>query len=121
MRTLKTLLLAIAITTSSVLSAATDKNPKSTTPTKELKASNPMAKEVMHHLKKPRFTLEEDVLVYVKFALNDENEIVVLSVDSEDWEIDNYIKKRLNYKKIKAESKSGLKKFIIPVRINASN
>ena len=108
MKTVKTLLLALVITCSSALSASADKEPNGT---------KAVAKEVASLLKKPNFKLDKDVLVFVKFTLNDDHEIVVLSVDSEDSKIENYIKKRLNYVKLKSKSNTGDKTFIIPIRM----
>lgn len=110
MRTVKTLLLALAVTFTSVISASTEKDPKAT--------SKLVAVKVAKLLKSPKFQLEEEALTFVKFTLNDDNEIVVLSVDSEEYIIDDFIKSRLNYVKLDVKIESGAKRtFIIPVRI----
>ena len=118
MKSLKILALLLAILVSSNIEALTDKKSRSTVENAE--PSNPISKEIVSHLKKPQFHLEKDVLVFVKFTLNDQNEMVVLSVDSESELIDSFIKNRLNYKKLNARSKKGSKNFIIPVRVNAA-
>lgn len=108
MRTIKTLLLVVSITFSSVLWASTEKDPTK---------SNVVVSEIKALLKKPKFILKNEVFTYVKIVLNDNHEMVVLSVDSENFEIENFIKKRLNYVKLKSYVKGDLKRFIVPVRI----
>lgn len=108
MRTIKSLLLVLAITFSSVLSANTEKEPVN---------SQSVAKEVAKRLKNPDFKLDKEVLVFVKFTLNDDNEMVVLSVDSDKKIIDSYIKNRLNYVKLKSKPKTGIKTFVVSVKM----
>ena len=108
MRTIKSILLVLAITLSSVLSASTNNDEK-------LKSQS-VEKEVVNLLKKPNIDLKEEVLVFVKFTLNDDHEMVVLSVDSDNREIDGFIKKKLNYVKLKSKSNTDKKTFVIPIR-----
>ncbi len=108
MRKMKTLLLVVSIAFSSVLYASTEKAPTE---------SSMVVKEIKELLKKPKFVLKKEVLAYVKITLNDKHEMVVLSVGSENCEIEKYIKKRLNYVKLKVEVKDCLKTFIVPIRI----
>ncbi len=112
MRTLKTLLLVVAITFSSVVSANTETTPK------ETKA---ITKEISKLLKSPKIDLTKEVLVYVKITMNDQNEMVVLSTDSKNKEVIRYIKKRLNYNKLSVKLKEEDKTFIVPVRIMPDN
>ena len=44
--------------------------------------------------------LDYDVNANVTFMINDEGEIVVLTVDTDDLAIEKFIKSRLNYKKL---------------------
>lgn len=110
MRTIKTLLLVAAIAFSSVLSAS-DK------PTKD--TSNAISQEIGQLLKNPGFTVEDDILANVKVLFNEDNEIVVLSVDSETKGIDSYIKSRLNYKELSKDVNNKNRYYIVPVRITA--
>ncbi|MCF7568206.1 hypothetical protein L3X37_07495 [Sabulilitoribacter arenilitoris] len=111
MKKIKSLLLVLAISISSVLSASTNK---------ELPKSSSVAKEVAKLLKNPNLDLKEEVLVFVKFALNDNHEMVVLSVDSDNRQIDSFIKNKLNYVKLKAKSNTDKKMFVIPIRFQPS-
>ena len=110
MRTIKTLLLVVAIAFSSVLSA-------SNKPTKD--TSNAISQEIGKLLKNPNFTVEDDVFANVKVLFNEDNEIVVLSVDSETKGIDGYIKSRLNYKELSKDVNNKNRYYIVPVRIIA--
>ena len=108
MRTIKTLLLVVAITFSSVLSASTD--PTKSEPTV-------ITEEIGKLLENPQFTVTEDVMATVKILFNKNNEIVVLSVDCKVEGICKFIKSRLNYKELSASINNKNKSYIVPVRI----
>jgi len=62
--------------------------------------------ELVVLLKKPEIELsKEEIKANIEFILNTKGEIVILTVDSEKEEIENFVKSRLNYKKIDANSK----------------
>ena len=109
MISIKMLLLVVMITFSSVLSASTaPKNaPKST-----------IHSDIAKRLEKPTFILEKDVLTNVTIVINKNNEIVVLSVDTENEEIIDYIKSRLNYTKVSESTYNKNIKYIVPIRLH---
>jgi hypothetical protein len=109
-KTIKTLVLVVAITFSSALFASAN-------PTSE--ASNAISQEIGKLLKDPNFKVGDDVLANVKIMFNNDNEIVVLSVDSTEKGIDSYIKSRLNYKELSADVNNKNRYYIVPVRITA--
>lgn len=53
----------------------------------------------------------------VRFTLNDEGEIVVLSVETDSENLERFVKNRLNYKKIEISNVEEGKLFTVPVRI----
>ena len=108
MKTIKMLLLVVAITFSSVLSASTAPRNAETLA---------ITSDVLKRLKNPQFILEQDTRANVTLTVNKNNEIVVLSVDSENKEIVEYIKSRLNYSKISVELYDKSKTYIVPVRL----
>ncbi|MBQ0734354.1 hypothetical protein [Aquimarina celericrescens] len=60
--------------------------------------------EVAHLLKNPKIKVEkEELTADIQFTLNQKGEIVVLIVDSEKDLVIDYIKSRLNYKKVTIE------------------
>ena len=110
MKTIKILLLVVAVTFSSVLSASN--NPKS-------EKSIAISEEIGKLLKNPNFTIENDVLATVKVLFNDNNEIVVVSVDCEEKGICSFIKSRLNYKELTDDVNNKNRYYIVPVRVTA--
>jgi len=57
--------------------------------------------EVATLLESPQITVEQEELsADIEFTLNNNGEIVVLLVNSDDTIVENYVKSRLNYKKI---------------------
>ncbi len=107
--TIKILLLVVAITFSSVLSASTDR------PT--VKESKTLTEEIQDLLKHPNFTTTEDMHANVTLMLNKNGELVVLAIDSESKTAKNFIKRRLNYKKLDVDVASLNKTFVVPISI----
>ncbi len=110
MRTIKIMLLIVALTFSSVLVASTNVEEKGT-------ESVAITEEIGKLLKNPRFIVENDVLASVTLTINKNNEIVVLSVDCNEDYLDNFIKSRLNYHKLPVSLQNVAKTYKVPVRI----
>ena len=55
----------------------------------------------------------------VTLTINKNNEIVVLSVESEDESLEGYLKGRLNYQEVTDDVTSGPRSYVIPVRITS--
>ncbi|WP_299439785.1 hypothetical protein [uncultured Aquimarina sp.] len=88
--------------------------------TKPTKSETNFTKEIKELLKKPSFEVENEIEASVTFTLNNEGEIVVLSVDSDSDRIKGFIKDRLNYKKIETKLDADIKFYTMPVRVVAS-
>jgi hypothetical protein len=84
MRTLKMLVLVVAITFSSVLSASTNENA-------EPASINETVGEL---LKNHDFQLNKDVNAMVTVLINQNDEMVVLSLDTDSKVLEKYIMKR---------------------------
>jgi len=108
MKSIKMVLLVLAITFTVALSATT--NPDGLEP-------NVLANEITTLLKNPEFRIAEDLRANVTFMLNKKNEIVVISVDTESEQLERYIKTRLNYSKLKEGLSTTAKTYKIPVKI----
>ncbi len=108
MKTMKSSLLVLLLVVTNVLSANTISK----------KDSDPslVAKEIHELLDKPKFQINKELLANVTFTLNGENEIVVLTVDTDNPVLENYIKERLNYNKLSSKLESQ-KFYKVPVRI----
>ena len=61
--------------------------------------------------------MESDLTAQVRFTLNSEGEIVVLSVDTESVNLERFVKGRLNYQKVDISNVEEGKLFTVPVRI----
>jgi len=107
MKTIKSIVLVALIAFSSVVSANTE-------PVKKAE-SNRITEEVSELLKNPSFEVEKDLLANVTLTVNKNNELVVLSVDSDSELVASYIKSRLNYSKLSVNVDE--QTFKVPLRI----
>lgn len=67
------------------------------------------------------FEIEDDLTAVVKFTVNEHKEIVVLSVSTEDANLESFVKGRLNYEKVDSEDIKEGRNYTVPVRINVTN
>ena len=77
-----------------------------------------ITEEIGALLKGADILLEEDVNSMVTFMVNDEGEIVVLTVDTDDLTIEKFIKSRLNYHKLKNKLAVG-EEYKVPIIMKA--
>ena len=106
MKNLKTLVLLLAMAFSSTIFA--NSVPLSEKP-------NSLNEEISSLLRSPNFEISQEMEATVTITFNKHNEIVVLSVDSDNKEVINFIKSRLNYNKVKSSLVA--EKVIVPVRL----
>jgi len=60
--------------------------------------------EIVVLLDKPEIKLEQnEIKANIEFILNAKGEIVILTVDSEKTAVEDYVKSRLNYKKVDSD------------------
>lgn len=76
-----------------------------------IKMSLKISKMLLHH----ELDLKKDIRANVLIAINKKHEIVVLSVDTTNKEVERFIKQRLNYKKLDCEVDLEIKEFKLPV------
>ncbi|MGB3144973.1 MAG: hypothetical protein WBB24_12770 [Maribacter sp.] len=62
---------------------------------------------------------EVGLTAQVRFTLNSDGEIVVLSVDTKEGQLESFVKNKLNYKKVEMEKVEEGKIYTIPVTIKA--
>ena len=115
MRKLSSMLVAVCMLTAGSLFA---NNLPSKEPQKKL--SN-LIENLLDDYADYAFDIQEDVLAVVKFTLNEHKEIVVLSVDTEDANLETFVKSRLNYEKADLEDCKEGRMYTVPVRINVIN
>ncbi|NAS32844.1 hypothetical protein GTQ40_17835 [Flavobacteriaceae bacterium R38] len=77
--------------------------------------------EIIKLLDAPKFDLEkEETLAQIRFTLNSKKEIVILSVESDNKQVDAYVKNELNYHKIENGNYERGKVFVMPLKIMKS-
>ena len=89
----------------------------SASPVENVRPTNELSTQIHKMLKSNSFDVEEDLVANVRFTLNKEGEIVVLSVDTEDDALESFVKGRLNYKKVDFQDAKEGKLYTVPVRI----
>ncbi len=62
---------------------------------------------------------ENDQTATILFTVNRENEIVVLSVYTQDYKLEKFVKDRLNYHRINSERVIEGRRYTIPVSIKS--
>lgn len=84
------------------------------------KASKPLSSQIQQLLNSNSFDeAHEGLQAQVRFTLNKEGEIVVLSVDTEDSSLEGFVKGKLNYKKVELQDITEGKMYTVSVRIAA--
>ncbi|WP_400078722.1 hypothetical protein [Winogradskyella sp. R77965] len=107
MKTIKALLLITLITFSSQVSAFTS------IPGDEIK---PVAQQIEKFLKNSELRIYDETFVMVKFKLNENNKIIITSVDSDNYEIKTFIKASLNKRELSINEDSSKRFYSVPVR-----
>tara|TARA_R110002126_G_scaffold291243_1_gene451269 strand:+ start:187 stop:531 length:345 start_codon:yes stop_codon:yes gene_type:complete len=112
MRNLKSIITIIAISLATTFSTtATEK--ESSKIKKELRT------EIVSMLgKKIQVEVKESSSAEISFMVNNKNEVIIVSVDSEVNEFNSMVKRKLNYKKINVKGVQKGEIYIIPVKIN---
>lgn len=118
MKTVKTFLLALAISFTSIVSADT-KPPKTMLYSVDDAAF--IQKHVTELLKDPYFKVEKDMEAYVRLIVSENDELVVLSVESKQKDVVKFIKSRINYKTIPEGCSHKYKQYKFPVKIRSGN
>lgn len=109
MRTIKNLVLVALFAISGVVNA-------NTIPTKSIEPET-VTEAIAELLKNPSFNVEHDVIATVLFTINKNNEMVVISVESTDADVESFIKARLNYKKLLLSTTTPSGMYKVPVKI----
>jgi hypothetical protein len=106
MKNLKVFALALVITTGSLFASEIVPD----IPVKEIRT------QIVDLFHAPEFTFQDDLTVNIVFTFNSEGKIVVLSVDSKDPDVLNYVRKNLNSKTIDTPGEMN-RVFTMPLRL----
>ncbi|ASV29098.1 hypothetical protein [Maribacter cobaltidurans] len=86
--------------------------------TEGVEPAKSLSSQISNMLRDNSFSdMESDLTAQVRFTLNSEGEIVVLSVDTESVNLERFVKGRLNYQKVDISKVEEGKLFTVPVRI----
>ena len=110
MKTLKLFVAAIALTFAIQVSA---NNPDPVKPSAELRS------EIVQHLGPKIFfeSSEFDITAKVLFTVNMNGEIIVISIESDNQEVIDQIKYKINYKKVSHRPTKAGEIYLMPVRV----
>jgi len=78
-----------------------------------------LSTQIHKMLESNSFDIVDDLTADVRFTINKEGEIVVLSVETEDQSLEGFVKGRLNYQKVDITNYKEGKMYTVPVRITA--
>lgn len=109
MKSLKLFVLALALFTINV--SATNLNP--------IKPNDQLRTEMVE-LIGSSYMDEMEVDEYkaeVLFTVNNNRELIILSVESEDYDLESYLKRRLNYKKVNHRPSENGEIYLLPVKM----
>ncbi|WP_299218079.1 hypothetical protein [uncultured Aquimarina sp.] len=109
---MKKLIVLLVVVLASTQVFANDKNAEETNKEK-------LRSEIALLLEKPQIKLERnEINASIEFILNAKGEIVILNVDSEKEAIEDYVKTRLNYKKVDSDiTRTGNKVFRLRLKV----
>jgi len=111
MRKISLVLVAAAMFAVGSVSANSNTTPSST------KAK--LASQIQKMLRNNTFDVADDLTADVRFLINEDGEIVLLSVETSNERLEGFVKGRLNYKKVKTDNDIAGKTYTVPVRITA--
>ena len=109
MRTIKSTLMALVLLVGTTLIAAN--------PIVDKVNKDEASKEIAQLLDDPDFEFENGTAAIVTLMVNSEGEMVILSVSTEDRQIENYIKSRLDHQKLANTLETG-KTYELPITFN---
>lgn len=109
MKNLKMYVAAILIAVGTTVSA------NNTTPEKGNEPKGGVTTQIAELLKNPEMVINHDIEATVTFTVNDKKELVVINVESNNENVDAFIKSRLNYKKLSTTITG--EEWVVPVRI----
>lgn len=97
----------------SVSSFANTMNPTS----KKEDVKQEIRTKIVELLGKVDFSFDKELKTTVDLMVNKKGEIVVLNVNSDNQNVEDYIKRKLNYKKVVSKLKTAVKIYKMPLRI----
>ncbi len=82
--------------------------------------TNNLSTQISEILSDNAFTEEDtDLRAQVRFTLNNEGEIVILTVDTESNKLESFVKRKLNYRVVQSNDVEEGKMFTVSVRLKS--
>ena len=81
--------------------------------------SKNLSSQITQLLEDHTLEVNKDLTAMVMITINEDSEIVVISVDTEDETLEKVLKAKLNYEKVDLAPQYSGKLFKVPVRIEA--
>ena len=81
--------------------------------------SKNLSSQITQLLEDHTLEVNKDLTAMVMITINEDSEIVVISVDTEDETLEKVLKAKLNYEKVELAPQYSGKLFKVPVRIEA--
>ena len=81
--------------------------------------SKNLSSQITQLLEDHTIEVNKDLTATVMITINEDSEIVVISVDTEDETLEKVLKAKLNYEKVELAPQYSGKLFKVPVRIEA--
>ncbi|MFN0728600.1 hypothetical protein [Polaribacter gochangensis] len=107
----KVIVLFLGLTLSTTVLFANNDNPITD-------AKNQLRTEIVKLLGNNKFPLTTKFAkAEISILLNSKNELVIISVESQNSLLESYIKRKLNYKKVKTTVLSKMKIYKMPIKI----
>ncbi|GAB5399681.1 MAG: hypothetical protein Aureis2KO_12660 [Aureisphaera sp.] len=79
-----------------------------------------VTEEIENLLENPSFEIKKEISTTAVIMFNDDGEIVVLSVDTENQMVERFVKSRLNYHKLLNKLEEG-KQYVVPIKLVSGN
>tara|TARA_Y100000034_G_scaffold137038_1_gene219200 strand:- start:138944 stop:139288 length:345 start_codon:yes stop_codon:yes gene_type:complete len=113
MKNLKSIIAIFAISFATVFSSYAEETPP-------IEKTQNLRSEIISMLgSQTPFALDESSKAEIVFTVTSQNEIVVLSVNSESADFNSYVKSRLNYKKVDTKGLKVRGQYTLPVRLKS--
>lgn len=113
MKTIKSILLALVLVSVTSLTAATK-------PADDKTVIQRASEEIGALLKNPSFQVTEKLTAQISLIVNSDNELVVLSVQTDNEELEHFVKERLNYQKVSYGLVKG-REYKLPLTIRSES
>ena len=109
MKTIKSIIIALVLLVGTTLTAAN--------PITDKVSKDEASQEIAQLLDDPDFEFENGTAAIVTLKINNEGEMVIVSVSTEDSQIESYIKSRLDHQKLVNTLETG-KTYELPISFN---